>query len=343
MQWRRRSRSELYETRFGRARLLVSGFWDVVSWAYLLTLVVVIVSRTIGGNAPTVLQPLQATLPILFIPAWIVCLFALLTKRWAQAIGALMVVLVHWFAIAPARVKHPKPFWAVAAPSIRIATANLPREPEPLGNTLQTLVDSDADVIVMVEFTPEAETLVLSEAIAAKYPFRVFVSRAGSTGAGILSKYAFDDRQQVGNDDLPAVRVQTPSGEGVRIVAVHPLAPLATRDAPRWDNDLKEFGRYAANLSIDEPLVFIGDFNGTRWQPPFGHLLAGPLRDAHESVGKGLSRSWPMNNKFLPPVARLDHAVYNERLYPLAVEDLNDSSNDHRPFVVDFAIQPLPR
>jgi endonuclease/exonuclease/phosphatase (EEP) superfamily protein YafD len=338
MQWRRRSRSELAQTRFGRVRMAVSGVWDVLTWAFLLVLVIVVVTRVIGGSAPSVLQPLQAILPYLFIPAWIILLAAAGTKRWAQVVAAILLCITHWFSVAPATRTATKPFWAAKASTFTIATANLYREAKDPTVTLNTLFQTNADIIVMVELTPSVAKLLADPAVKAQYPFQVTKPNSGPGGGGVISKYPFDDTQYWGIEKLPAVRVVLPTGEGVRVVAAHPLAPLNSRDAGKWDADLKEFRRRSDDLSVDEPLVITGDFNATRWQPPFGHLLAGPIRDAHETVGKGLSMSWPMH-AWIPPVVRLDHALYNERLHPVTVTDINDASSDHRPFVVKFAVQ----
>jgi endonuclease/exonuclease/phosphatase (EEP) superfamily protein YafD len=147
--------------------------------------------------------------------------------------------------------------------------------------------------------------------------------------------------QRVGRAQLPSVRVVLPGGDLVRVVAVHPEPPLSSESAHFWDEDLKTFGRLVADAGGDEPVALVGDFNGTRWQPPFGHLLAGSLRDAHETFGKGLSFSWPVT-KGLVPFARLDHALHSDRLFPLTVTELPDVGSDHRGFVAKFAIRRLP-
>ncbi len=339
MQWRRRSRESLYGTRFGRFRLITSGIWDVGTWTYLLVLVVVVATRVLGGNAPAILQPLQAIFPVLFVPALFVLLIAVLTKRWAQSIASVLLAVVFWFGIAPAREKIPAPFWVAKAARFRLASANLLFDNKKPGVTFANVLAQNADVVVLTEFTPDDETRAQTDDVLAKYPFRVLVPRSGPLGGAVLSKYPFDDVQRIGRDELPSVRVTLPTGELVRVVAVHPGPPLSARESNSWDQDLKNYGRYASDIGVDEPLVMSGDFNGTRWQPPFGHLLAGPLlRDAHETVGKGLTMSWPVHS-LVPPFARLDHALFNERLFPVSVTDLKDEASDHRPFVIEFAVQ----
>ena len=41
------------------------------------------------------------------------------------------------------------------------------------------------------------------------------------------------------------------------------------------------------------PTIVVGDFNASRWHPPFRRLLRRGLRDSHEWLGHGFSTSWP--------------------------------------------------
>jgi endonuclease/exonuclease/phosphatase (EEP) superfamily protein YafD len=341
MRFRRSPREHLLDSRFGRVRYLLSGFWDVATWTFALMCVVVALSRVVGGNAPVLLQPLQAVLPILFVPIWLVLFVAVITRRWPQAIVAGLLALTHFFSVNPARVAVTEPFWLPNAPSITIAHLNVFVENETPDATVEVLLNADADVLVLNEFTDSFSTRLLVKGAFEKYPYRALVPRQTPFGAAIFSKFPFDDVQRVGRAQLPSVRVVLPGGDLVRVVATHPEAPLSSGSSQFWDQDLKTFGRLVADAGGDEPVALIGDFNATRWQPPFGHLLAGSLRDAHETIGRGLSFSWPVN-KGLVPFARLDHALHSDRLFPLSVTELRDAGSDHRGFVVKFAIRRLP-
>ena len=341
MRFRRSAREHLLDSRFGRARYLLDGFWDVVSWTFALMCVVVALSRVVGGNAPVLLQPLQAVLPLLFLPIWFVLFVALVTRRWPQAIVAGLLALTHFFSVNPARVAVAKPFWLPNAPTVTIAHLNVFIENRTPDATVDVLLKADADVLVLNEFTDSFSTRLLVKGAFEKYPYHALVPRQTPFGAAVFSKYPFDDVQRVGRAQLPSVRIVLPGGDLVRVAVAHPEAPLSSDTSQFWDQDLKTFGRLVADAGGDEPVLLIGDFNGTRWQPPFGHLLAGSLRDAHETVGKGLTFSWPLNKGFMP-FARLDHALHSDRLFPLVVTELADAGSDHRGFVAKFAIRRLP-
>ncbi len=341
MRFRRSPREHLLDSRFGRARYLLSGFWDVATWTFALMCIVVALSRVVGGNAPVLLQPLQAVLPILFAPIWLVLFVAVVTRRWPQAIVAGLLALTHFFSVNPARTAVTKPFWLPNAPNLTVAHLNVFVDNKTPDATVDVLLKADADVLVLNEFTDSFSTRLLVKGAFDKYPYRALVPRQTPFGGAVFSKFPFDDVQRVGRAQLPSVRVVLPDGDLVRVVAAHPEAPLSSGTSSSWDQDLKTFGRLVADAGGDEPVLLVGDFNGTRWQPPFGHLLAGSLRDAHETMGKGLSFSWPVN-KGLVPFARLDHALHSDRLFPLSIAELPDAGSDHRGFVAKFAIRRLP-
>ncbi len=341
MRFRRSPREHLLDSRFGRARYLLSGFWDVATWTFALMCMVVALSRVVGGNAPVLLQPLQAVLPILFAPIWLVLFVAVVTRRWPQAIVAGLLALTHFFSVNPARAAVTKPFWLPNAPTITVAHLNVFVDNKTPDATVDVLLKADADVLVLNEFTDSFSTRLLVKGAFDKYPYRALVPRQTPFGGAVFSKFPFDDVQRVGRAQLPSVRVVLPDGDLVRVVATHPEPPLSSGASSSWDQDLKTFGRLVADAGGDEPVLLVGDFNGTRWQPPFGHLLAGSLRDAHETMGKGLTFSWPVN-KGLVPFARLDHALHSDRLFPLSIAELPDAGSDHRGFVAKFAIRRLP-
>jgi endonuclease/exonuclease/phosphatase (EEP) superfamily protein YafD len=271
----------------------------------------------------------------------LVLFVAVISRRWPQAIIASLLALTHFFSVNPARAAVTKPFWLPNAPTITIAHLNVFVDNKTPDATVDVLLNANADVLVLNEFTDSFSTRLLVKGAFEKYPYRALVPRQTPFGAAIFSKFPFDDVQRVGRAQLPSVRVVLPGGDLVRVVAAHPEAPLSSGSSQSWDQDLKAFGRLVADAGGDEPVALVGDFNGTRWQPPFGHLLAGSLRDAHETMGKGLSFSWPVN-KGLVPFARLDHALHSDRLFPLEVTELPDAGSDHRGFVAKFAIRRLP-
>lgn len=340
-------------TRSERVAAAAGGVWDVLSWGFLLVAFVVIGSRIVGGIAPVPLQPFQATLPVFLLPAWIIAFVSVFLRRWPLTVAAVFVAVVHVASIAPARATVSAPFWLPKSTSFTLLSANVAEWNATPANALDSVAQArlpggaatpdDAatpDVVLLHEVTPDYARLLDEDARFADYAYRVVQPERGSNGVAVLSKFPFDDRQTVGSMDHPAVRVLLPDGQRVRIAAVHLAAPLDDGGSRSWDRDLKAYKRFSQGPAGDEPLVLAGDFNATRWQPPFGALLAGPLQDVHELQGKGLTFSWP-TNLAIPPVMRLDHALVNPSVYPTALRDFEIAGSDHAGFIVRLAVRTV--
>ena len=318
----------------------VAGVWDVSAWAFVALLTVVAVSRRVGGTAPTLLQPLQAVVPLLFLPIYVVLAGALVSRRWLLAATAVLFGLVHWFSVAPARGTDDRPYWLGRGASITVAEANLYEKNPTLDESIANLRAADADVVVLVEVTQEADAAMEAAGLYVTYPHRIVEPIRGAGGSAILSKLPLIDVGRLTRNRLPIADVTLPDGQKVRIVAVHAMSPLSgSRSAKEWTEDLGVLRRYAARTA--GPIALVGDFNGTRWQPAFGSLLRSGLRDAHEATGQGLSESWPADR--LRRLVRLDHALVGDQLFPTAVTDVQLPGSDHLGFVATFDVRPPTR
>jgi endonuclease/exonuclease/phosphatase (EEP) superfamily protein YafD len=108
-----------------------------------------------------------------------------------------------------------------------------------------------------------------------------------------------------------------------------------------WRAQLRSLRRAIAG--VPGPLVVAGDLNTSRFRPEFTGLLDRGLHDVHDLLGRGLRPSFRLSNDGvlakLGPVARLDHALVNRWLHPVAVDDLEPNGSDHLPFVVTLAVR----
>lgn len=340
MQWRRRRIPAHERTRRQRVLAFVGGGWDIACWAFLLLAFVVTISRSISSRPPPLLQALQAGLPVVMAVVPLALLGALVGRRWIQAVIALVLVATSWFAIHPALGRDPVPFWAASATELRIVSANVYfRNRTPL-EAARALYAEDADIVVVSELTPAFVSMATSVGFDTRYTHRVLDPMEPTTensptgGLGLYSKFPFDDVVRVGRDRAPFARVVLPDGQSIRILPVHAESPSTSARVSRWAVDLARLGRLVE--STEEPVMLVGDFNAARWQPAFGALLRRGLTDAHEAVGKGLSRSWP--DRF--PIFRLDHALYTNRIVARSVRDFSVPGSDHLAFVASFAVQP---
>ena len=337
MNWRRNRipRSELRGWK--RVGSELGAFWDVGTWGYLVLIAVVAVSRLADASVP-VLQPLQAGLPILFAPVWLVLVVAAVTKRWLQVPVALVLAVTFIGSVSPARQKVAAPYWVAGVPTVTVVSANVYFANTRPDDVVQTLLARDADVMVVLEFTDALADAFNRAGATGLYPYSEVKARQDPGGIAIYSKLAFDQNTELTELKSPAVRLSLPGGEFLWLAGVHPFPPTSDNEEKRWARSLKDLRRFANGSAGDDPLALVGDFNATRWQPGFGTLLAGSMIDAHEAVGKGLTRSWPVASS-VPRLVRLDHALINERAFPTAVQDFTVPGSDHLAFEVTIAIK----
>ena len=314
--------------------------WDISTWAYLAMLSVVVVSRMSDGSAPVFLQPLQAGFPIVAGPVWIVLAVAVLTRRWLQVPLCLILAVGFVAAVSPARQRVAPPYWVAGAPTVRVAAANVYFANTTPDTAARSLLARDPDVIVVAEFTGTFRAAFNRAGVADRYPNVSERPRDDPAGAVIYSKLPFAEVRELTELKMPAVRLILPAGGYLWVAAVHPFPPTGETEGKRWMRCLKDLRRFAEGTAGDDPLAMVGDFNGTRWQPSFGQLLAGSTVDAHEALGKGLSRSWPAGRAF-PRLVRLDHALINERAFPVAIQDFEVPGSDHRAFDVTIAVRSI--
>ncbi len=342
MQLRRRRVPAHERTTTQRVLALVGGGWDVLAWAYLLLALVVAISRPIGGAPPPVLQALQAGFPLVMAPLVLVAVGALMTRRWIQAAAALLLGATAWFAVSPALGSDQLPFWAKTGDRLRVTEANLYFRNSRPADAAASVFANDADLIVLSELTPQFVAAAAQLGAEGRYPYRLLDpvepvgDNSGPGGLGLYSKYPFDDIERVGRDGAPFVRIVLPRGRAIRVLPVHVPSPSGSSRVAPWSSELSRLGRLVE--SAEEPVLLVGDFNASRWQPSFGALLRRNLTDAHESVGRGLSRSWKSNFA----VFRLDHALFSRELAATNVTDFTVPGSDHRGFVADLVAQPVP-
>jgi endonuclease/exonuclease/phosphatase (EEP) superfamily protein YafD len=185
-----------------------------------------------------------------------------------------------------------------------------------------------ADVVVLVELTPDAVSRLRTAGLDAELPYVVGHAEAGTTGAMVRSRWPLtllDEGKGTGGSLFwePYARVESPSG-AFRVRAVHTRQPIVS--ASGWRQDLRVLEDWQRAQPTAEPLVMAGDFNASADHPAF-RLLTDGLVDAHRALGQGWVRTWPQG-RLVPPFVQLDHVLQRG----LAVQDAGTvslSGTDH--------------
>ena len=315
------------------ARELAARIGWIVAWMVVGTLAGVTLTRIFAITFPARLTVmLQAIVPILYLPVYPIGVVAFLRRRWYLGGACVLLAVVHVFAVYPALGHRSLPSWAATAPRLSVLEANVYDQNAEPDAAATKILASGADALVLVEMDYRMLQALRRQGIDQLYPYSTLTAGRYRTDA-IWSKQPLEDiHAATARTDMPYATVAV-GDRRLLLVAVH--VDNAIRDREDWTSELETLKRQATAAS--GPVAIVGDFNATRWNPPFGDLLAAGLHDAHESVGQGLSRSWP-NLGFPVPVMRIDHALVNTKVGVVSVHDVDIPGSDHIGFVTELAV-----
>jgi endonuclease/exonuclease/phosphatase (EEP) superfamily protein YafD len=236
-----------------------------------------------SANTFAWLIDLAAHWQLLYAPLWLaLCLLcALRSGRWLLL--APVALLPLWNASA--RLPHDDGI----APELIVVAANVHagnRDPGPLVAWLRA---QPADVVVISELTPEyAEALEIL--LGDDYRYRELRPRPSPFGIGMLSRLPLRDAVLI--DDTVGVQTLLAdvdiAGRPARIVAAHPMPPLAPEWHDKRDTLLTSIAKQAGPL----PLIVAGDLNATPWSIALiGAGRHGLLRTT------GFAPTWPSSGR----------------------------------------------
>jgi endonuclease/exonuclease/phosphatase (EEP) superfamily protein YafD len=257
---------------------------------------------------------------ILYAPMWCaLCLIAATrAKRWLLL--SPLALLPLWTA-SPALPKAHD-----ASPALSIAVANVHVSNRDPARLVAWLRARPADVVVLNELTP-AYADALSTAIGDQYPHREFVPENSPFGIGLMARRPLRDiAVRRSEDEIPAlIAVIDVDGRPVRIVAVHPVPPLAVH----WHHERDRLLRDLAQERDPLPRVVAGDLNATPWSTALSNAAQtgnSPLRRA-----TGLSATWSHRVLGLPIGIPIDHVLASPQWRRGASERGPAIGSDHRP------------
>jgi endonuclease/exonuclease/phosphatase (EEP) superfamily protein YafD len=258
--------------------------------------------------ATSEIAAVQAVVPITGTGVVVVTLLALVCGlRRLAVVGAVPSAVAVVLAVAS--------FGLTATPSaggaetVTLLSSNLEFGGGNADDIVKGVRDHRADVVVLVELTPQAVTRLKAAGLDAELPYVVGHPEAGTTGAAIRSRWPLtliDEGKGVGGSLFwePYALVQRPAG-AFRVKAVHTRQPIVS--ARGWAQDLDRLHTWQLAQPADQPMVMAGDFNASQSHPAFRAMIEG-LTDAHRATGGGWVRTWPQGRR-IPPFVQLDHVL----------------------------------
>lgn len=277
----------------------------------------------------------------------IIALLALAIRRWTHAaVLILLAATLSW----PIVLSHEQPATASNPDRLKIMSANLWHSATGHDRTIESLMASDADVIGLVEVTPDWRTPLAP--LVAKYPYRVDCIEAGRrcqvmllSKLPILRTYSgriWHATPAVAGGDLVW------NGRTVAVLATHLYRPLSDiRESEHGEDDpayrdylgkrlpltrqAGQVGMLAKYLNgLPRNLVIMGDLNSAPW--------SGVQRAFRDKTGlrnqAGWDFTWP---SWLPWPLRLplDHVLARGHLAVTRFAAGPETESDHLPVIAE--------
>lgn len=256
------------------------------------------------------------------------------------ALAAPLLALHLWWA-APLYVGPSGTAEATDHPAFTVATGNLVAGRGDARQVVAVARRRDVDVLVLSEVTPRALGRLRAAGIDRVLPHRAGEARAGFAGTLVFSRRPLTARERL-DTTFGGVGVDVRlGGERVRLLGVHPHAPLG--DAASWRADHRAVRAAAVAAQPDGPVVIAGDLNATLDHLPLRELRGRGFRDAAEQVDAGWQPTWPSAGVVrvlglgLPPLLPLDHVLLTEELTPVSATSVTVRDSDHRMLLVEVA------
>lgn len=273
-------------------------------------------SSSSSSNAMVWLLDLVAHWQWLYAPGWLALCLLCCARSWRWLLVAPLALLPLFTAsMALSRAADRPPALTVAAANVHVAN----RDPAPLVAWLRA---QPADVVVLTELTPAyADALV--RLLGADYPHREFAPDDSPFGIGLMARIPLTAvEHHASADGIPFLTAMAErEGTPIRIVAVHPMPPMAAH----WHGERDALLRMLSNQTLHAPTIVAGDLNATPWSTALiGAESGGLLRTT------SLAPTWPRwgHGVFGIPI---DHILASPHWRQVASSRGPDIGSDHFP------------
>ena len=315
-----------------------AGTLELILWICTAAMALLALSQVAGATPHVIAFVAQATTWFALAPSIPLAIVAGIGGWWPlMAVNVAIAGVLVWLTVPIVR-RDLLPDPHTGDPRASLVFANTYFESTRPDDTAAALMDADADVLAMAEYTPEMEASLRAKGAFERYPYVVGRAEVTRDGIILLSRIPLASGRHADIGDVPGVdAVLDLDGVHVRVLVVHPLASVHARDLRSWRRDLRTYRRlFDAYTAAGERVIVVGDFNACRGHPDFRALVdRTAFRSAHEWLGRGFSTSWPIDGA-MPAFVRIDHALVHGVL-PTSCDDIDTPGSDHRAFELHFA------
>ena len=315
----------------------------VVSWLIIGVLGLVALLRLVAWDSVEPLIVLDALAPIVYLPAWIVAVGALIVRRWWLAVAAVVIVAAQMAFVTPELLATASvPAWARHSPMVRVFDANIDSSFHFEAGYARAMEQARPDLVTLEEITPLAMKSLVATGVLESFPYRCAAPTYGATGFLIASRLHLTGcqvRTVFWHGQWMPYMVEailwSPGGP-IALRLVHTLAPFPAYWR-EWSAVLAAIDR-SVRASADSRMLMIGDFNATWGNSGFVALMHDGLADGAAARGKAIDVTWP-NGAVVPPFVRIDHVLTGARLAVTEIAAKPGFGSDHRYLFAMVAIR----
>ena len=161
----------------------------LVGWLIVAVLGLAALLRLVAWDSIEPLIMLDALTLIVYLPAWVVAVVALIARRWWLAAAAALVVAAQLAFVTPELLAAaPVPTWTRHAPVVRVFDANIDKSVHFGGGYVRAIEQDRPDLVTLEEFTPPALQAMVASGALARFPYRCAAPAYGATGFLIASR-----------------------------------------------------------------------------------------------------------------------------------------------------------
>lgn len=320
-------------------RLLV-----IAAYAYGSSSLAAILAWVTSGDQSWTL-PINATTFWWSLPGVVLLAVALLLRSWRAAIPLAVPALLFLWAYGGLFVGAPPS----AEPHLRVAAYNTFIQAPDVSHVVAMAEEEQPDVLLLQEVQP-ARADQLRAQLGEHYPHVAFEHREAGRigGVGVMSRFPIVEErelQPVADARPTRIVVIEIAGQRVQVVPVHLTSPCPRcgdsvfgRQGFEASRRHEEMEAIIAALEPEVPAIVGGDFNSTRRSDPYRLLAEAGFRDPQIEAGSGPGFTWPDGSG---PFFRIDWVMVRG-LTPVGAWVAPPRASDHRPVVVDVALDTVP-
>jgi endonuclease/exonuclease/phosphatase (EEP) superfamily protein YafD len=192
----------------------------------------------------------------------------------------------------------------------------------------------DPDIIFLQEVTNDWVVGLVT--LQQNYPYSYPQTRMGNFGIAVYSKIPFDTVGHVDSPPLNHPTIIATATVGIHkltLISSHPTIPMGKRLYSARNLQLDSLLDLVQ--AADNPVVLLGDFNATVWDPHFRKLVDSTgLANARR--GFGILPTWPTYMPFA--MIPIDHILVSESIVVTGMKTGKSIGSDHLPLIVTLSL-----